>query len=321
MNCTTEEITRAATIIKDGGIVAFPTETVYGLGADATNPKAVAKIFEAKQRPRFDPLIVHVADLSQIDQIVTSVPKSATTLIEKFWPGPLTLILPKKDTIPDIVTSGLDGVGIRMPANETARTMISLSEKPIAAPSANKFGSISPTCAAHVSEQLGSNVDMILDGGNCNIGVESTIISFMQEKPVLLRPGGLPVEMIESVIGTILIPDPTDYHHASPGRCLRHYAPLTPLKFGSNITIPEGNLRIGLLSLKPPAHAEGFTRVEVLSQSGDLNEAACNLFATLRRLDSAKLDLIIAEKVADTGLGRAINDRLYRAANSRSSES
>lgn len=314
-----EKISKAAKIIQDGGIVAFPTETVYGLGADATNPNAVARIFEAKQRPRFDPLIVHIAEKSQLSEVVTSVPPKAQQLIDKFWPGPLTLILQKQQIIPDIVTSGLQGVGVRMPDNEIAQKMISLSGRPVAAPSANKFGSISPTCATHVEEQLGSSIDMILDGGPCNIGVESTIISFTNETPVLLRHGGFPVEQVQKEIGTVIIPDTSDYKNASPGRCLRHYAPLTPLRFGYSPDFHHlGNLKVGILSLKTPAEIENFAAVEILSRNGDLNEAACNLFSALRRLDSAKLDLIVAEKVPDQGLGRAINDRLFRAANSRS---
>ncbi|HEX3019182.1 MAG TPA: L-threonylcarbamoyladenylate synthase [Chitinispirillaceae bacterium] len=311
-------ISEAAVIIRRGGLVAFPTETVYGLGADATNPAAVARIFEVKERPKLDPLIVHIAEHNQISQVVKSVPPKAAILIEKFWPGPLTLILQKQEIIADIVTSGLPGVGIRMPDNETARTMISLSGKPVAAPSANKFGSISPTCAAHVSEQLNDSVDMILDGGNCSIGVESTIISFMYDDPLLLRPGGLSLESIQKEIGKIIIPDISDHKNASPGRCLRHYAPLTPLQLIQTATISQNNQKIGLLTLKEKELTDHFTTVEILSKTGNLNEAACNLFAALRRLDAAGLDLIIAEPVPDEGLGRAINDRLYRASIKRS---
>lgn len=319
MNSSIKQISEAAAIINKGGIVAFPTETVYGLGADATNPTAVARIFEAKQRPRLDPLIVHIAELTQINEVVYSVPPKAALLIEKFWPGPLTLILQKKEIIPDIVTSGLSGVGVRMPDNKIARSMISLCGKPVAAPSANKFGSISPTCAAHVSEQLGGCVDMILDGGSCSVGVESTIISFMNEDPVLLRPGGLGLESIQKEIGKVVIPDTTDYKNASPGRCLRHYAPSTPLRFNKDTESFNNNMNVGLLTLKGDLTGD-YKVVEVLSKTGNLNEAACNLFAALRRLDSVGLDLIIAEKVPDEGLGRAINDRLLRASASRNNE-
>lgn len=314
-----KQISEAAAIIRKGGIVAFPTETVYGLGADATNPAAVARIFEAKERPRLDPLIVHIAERAQIHVLAKSVPPKAEHLIEKFWPGPLTLILPKKENIPDIVTSGLSGVGIRMPNNNIARAMISLCGKPVAAPSANKFGSISPTCASHVSEQLGNCIDMILDGGNCAVGVESTIISFMNEDPLLLRPGGLSLECIQKEIGKVIIPDASDFKNASPGRCLRHYAPSTPLRFSQDIAFIDKNQRVGLLTLKTKP-TNDYSAVEILSKTGNLNEAACNLFAALRRLDSAGLDLIIAEKVPDEGLGRAINDRLYRASTKRNGQ-
>lgn len=319
MTCDIEDIKKAAAILQNGGIVAFPTETVYGLGADATNPTAVARIFQAKERPSFDPLIVHIAEKSQVDEIVSDIPASAQKLMNKFWPGPLTLILPKKKTIPDIVTSGLQGVGIRMPDNANARKLISICGKPIAAPSANKFGSISPTCANHVKEQLGNRVDMILDGGSCRVGVESTIISFIDKTPVLLRAGGLPLEIAEEEIGKIIIPDTSEYKNVSPGRSLRHYAPLTPLRFETVIPPFEDGKRVGFIGLKRPANPDKFYKLEIISESGDLNEAACNLFSALRRLDALKLDLIIAIKVPDTGLGRAINDRLFRAANNRGS--
>ncbi len=200
-----ELIHHAAEIIKRGGIVAFPTETVYGLGADAFNPLAVARIFEVKRRPSFDPLIVHVANPADVKKLVKEIPSNAKKLIERFWPGPLTVVLLKEEDIPDIVTAGLPTLAIRMPSHPMALSLIKESNSPIAAPSANPFGYLSPTTAEHVREQLGDQVDLILDGGPCPVGVESTIVSFLEERPRLLRPGGVSLEEIESIIGKVEI--------------------------------------------------------------------------------------------------------------------
>lgn len=312
------EIIRAAGIIRNGGIVAFPTETVYGLGANALNATAVAKVFQAKQRPEFDPLIVHIHDVDQLPLIAESIPRQARILIRKFWPGPLTIVVPKTKCVPDIVTAGLPNVGIRMPNNPDALALIKESGVPVAAPSANKFGCISPTCAAHVREQLENSVDAILDGGNCSVGVESTIVSFAHEKPLLLRPGGLAIEEIENLIGPLSRPDPESLTDASPGRALRHYAPATPLNIGIS-PFRKSDLRKGILSFRTVASEKmnEYEAVEVLSESGDLNEAACNLFAAMRRLDLLNLDIIEATEFPSNGLGLAINDRLKRASQPR----
>lgn len=306
-------ISAAAVVLRDGGLVAFPTETVYGLGANALNPKAVARVFETKGRPRFDPLIVHVADFVQLGEIIADFPPKAKALAKRFWPGPLTLVLPKKNVVPDIVTAGLKAVAVRIPAHPVALDLIRAAQRPIAAPSANRFGRISPTCAAAVKEELGESVDVVLDGGPCRVGVESTIISFADREPLLLRPGGVGAEEIETIVGPLLIPDRTEARPLSPGRLPRHYAPRTPLVLwsGSNLTI-DGK-RIGLLTLQPPLNQDHFVAVEVLSKSGDLHEAAANLFAAMRRLDSLGLDLILAYPVPNHGVGLAINDRLLRA--------
>lgn len=306
-------ISAAAVVLRDGGLVAFPTETVYGLGANALNPKAVARVFETKGRPRFDPLIVHVADFVQLGEIIADFPPKAKALAKRFWPGPLTLVLPKKNVVPDIVTAGLKTVAVRIPAHPFALDLIRAAQRPIAAPSANRFGRISPTCAAAVKEELGESVDVVLDGGPCRVGVESTIISFADREPLLLRPGGVGAEEIETIVGPLLIPDRTEARPLSPGRLPRHYAPRTPLVLwsGSNLTI-DGK-RIGLLTLQPPLNQDHFVAVEVLSKSGDLHEAAANLFAAMRRLDSLGLDLILAYPVPNHGVGLAINDRLLRA--------
>jgi len=307
------EIQKAAEIIQEGGLVAFPTETVYGLGADALNPYAVARIFEVKNRPQFDPLIVHVADMRQAEILALKFPDKALKLIEKFWPGPLTVVLPKAAIVPDIVTSSLPTVAIRVPNHPMALELIRESGRPIAAPSANPFGGVSPTTAEHVRQSLGGSIDMILDGGACVVGVESTVISFVNKEPVLLRPGGVPLEEIQALIGQVLVQSKAaDTPHA-PGQLESHYAPRTPLFLGTPLELLPAGKKVGLLAFQKPMDASAFAAVEVLSDHGDLRQAAANLFAALRRLDGMNLDAIYALPVPDQGLGRAINDRLAKA--------
>jgi L-threonylcarbamoyladenylate synthase len=304
-------IDQAVAALRHGaGLIAFPTETVYGLGADALNPRAVARIFEAKNRPSFDPLIVHVRRMEDVAELVTSIPASARQLAEAFWPGPLTLVLPKREVVPDLVTAGQPTVAVRVPAHPIALELLERAAIPIAAPSANKFGSVSPTTAEHVEEQLADAVDVILDGGRCTVGVESTIISLVSARPILLRPGGTPLEAIEAVIGAVEIPPPDALPSASPGRLSKHYATRTPLVLAP---AEVHGKRAGLLSLLEPEGADDYHAIEVLSPTGDLREAAANLFAAMRRLDAADLEVIVATPVPEVGLGRAIMDRLRRA--------
>jgi L-threonylcarbamoyladenylate synthase len=315
MENNNELIQHAAEIIKRGGIVAFPTETVYGLGADAFNPLAVARIFEVKRRPSFDPLIVHVANPADVKKLVKEIPSNAKKLIERFWPGPLTVVLLKEEDIPDIVTAGLPTLAIRMPSHPMALSLIKESNSPIAAPSANLFGYLSPTTAEHVREQLGDQVDLILDGGACPIGVESTIISFLEERPRLLRPGGVSLEEIESIIGKVEVHAIGEERPHAPGMLPRHYAPRTPIVLDwdkKNLDIYK-NKKVGLLAFREHRNNLKFSKVEVLSKKGDIREAAANLFAAIRRLDTLDLDLILAEPIPEVGLGRAIMDRLRRA--------
>lgn len=309
-----EVILKAAEIIRRGGIVAFPTETVYGLGANGYDPLAVARVFEVKRRPSFDPLILHVADPSDVEKLVKGIPSDAKKLIERFWPGPLTVVLLKEENVPDIVTAGLPTVAIRMPKHPMALSLIKESKCPIAAPSANPFGYLSPTTAEHVCEQLGDQVDLILDGGPCPIGVESTIVSFLENKPRLLRPGGVLLEEIETIIGKVEISSIKD-RPSAPGMLSRHYAPRTPivLDWSEKSLDSYKGRRIGLLAFKEPDPSLKFNHMEVLSKKGDLREAAANLFAAIRRLDALSLDLILAEPVPEIELGRAIMDRLRRA--------
>lgn len=308
-----KSIEEAAHLLGAGGVVAFPTETVYGLGADVFHPQAVARIFEIKQRPHFDPLIVHVCHTGQIPRLVQEFPATAQELIERFWPGPLTLVLPKSEEVPDLVTAGLPSVAIRMPGHPLALELIRQAGTPVAAPSANRFGCISPTTAQHVVDQLGGKVDLIVDGGACQVGVESTIVALTADEPVLLRAGGTPVEEIERVVGRVHLLNKDPERMMAPGQLRSHYAPRTPLVLCQTPPAVRRTDRAGLLALRPPASPHGFTAVETLSASGDLREAATHLFAAMHRLDAMGLEIIYAERVPETGLGRAINDRLRRA--------
>jgi L-threonylcarbamoyladenylate synthase len=312
---TDENIARAADIIKSGGLVVFPTETVYGLGADAMNPDAVARIFEVKNRPFFDPLIVHISDISSVGELADDFDAKARALVEEFWPGPLTIVLPKSSIVPDIVTAGLQTVAIRMPSHPVALKLIERSGTTIAAPSANLFGYLSPTSAGHVESQLGGSDVMILDGGPCAVGVESTIIKFGGKKPVVLRLGGLTIEEIENSTGRVDI-ETESTNPEAPGQLIYHYSPMTPVRVINKIPDEIKGKRAGLLSFAGKNTA-GFPVVEVLSASGDIREAAARFFGCLHRLDEAGLDMIYAEKVPEEGLGRAIMDRLIKASKRR----
>jgi len=311
---TPDAVARAAAQLRAGGVVAFPTETVYGLGADATNDAAVARIFSIKNRPSFDPLIVHLAEPAALSTVVATCPDAARRLVARFWPGPLTVVLPKAERIPDIVTAGLPSVAVRVPAHDVARALIAAADRPIAAPSANPFGYVSPTTAAHVAAQLGDAVPTILDGGECRVGVESTIVSFLADVPVLLRPGAITLEMLEAELGPVRIgvdaPLPT-----APGQLPRHYAPHTPVTIVDDpgAIAPTDRAGAALLSATPLTDTAGFATVRILSPTGDLEVAAAGLFATLRALDSSGVRQVYAVRVAEQGLGRAIMDRLRRA--------
>ena len=316
------EVSIAAEALQRGELVAFATETVYGLGGVALWPPTVARIFEAKGRPTFDPLIVHVPDLRAVRELVTEFPPLAERLAREFWPGPLTLVLPKAACIPDLVTSGLSSVAVRIPRHPLALELLRQVGLPIAAPSANLFGRVSPTTAAHVADQLGDRIEWILDGGPCEVGVESTVLAIPASGPAtLLRPGGITLEQIEAVIGPVLLPsidsaceaDNSQRPQLAPGSLPQHYAPATPVFLGDLADAPPRG-RYGALAFQHCPNPERYAAVEVLSPSGHLSQAAAALFAALRRLDTQPLDGIIAERFPVEGLGRAINDRLKRAA-------
>jgi len=310
----------AARSLADGGLVAFPTETVYGLGADANNPAAIARLYQAKGRPSFNPLIAHVFDL-RAAQRIGRFDAPALRLAEAFWPGPLTLVLPKVSDCPvaDLATAGLDTVGIRVPAHKVARQILRAFGGPVVAPSANLSGHVSPTSASHVSSDLAGRIDLIIDGGPVEVGVESTIVGCL-EAPMLLRPGGVPREQIERVLGHPLKQPARDADGDSsqplaPGMLASHYAPRSRLRLNAeNIEAGEALLAFGP-SLPPDAG--GATAIMNLSARSDLTEAAANLFGYLRALDAKAARAIAVMPIPQDGLGEAINDRLRRAAMGR----
>lgn len=349
-----KDISKAIKLLNKGEVVAIPTETVYGLASNALNEKAVLKIFSIKNRPSFDPLIIHTDFFYKIKPLIKNIPDKAKILAKKFWPGPLTILLEKSDLIPDIVTSGLSTVGIRIPNHPLTLSLLEKLDYPLAAPSANPFGYISPTNAKHVNDQLGNKIEYILDGGECSIGLESTIIGFEtsmtgtnytnkiitdnqknawsnddsssqnQEKIVIYRLGGISIENIENEIGKVEIQNKGS-NPKSPGMLDNHYAPKIPLYFGDIESMLEKfkNKKIAIISFYKNYQNEfsitsSFSKINIiknfiLSNKKDLKEAAHNLFSSMRKADNLNIDLILAEKFPNKGLGMAINDRLLRA--------
>lgn len=336
-------IEEGASAIREGRLVAFPTETVYGLGANALDPAAVARIFEAKERPANDPLIVHIAHIGQLAQVALRVPPAARKLGLAFWAGPLTLILPKTASIPDIVTAGLPNVAVRVPAHRVARALMEMAGVPVAAPSANLFSRPSPTTAEHVIADLGGRIDLVLDGGPTDIGLESTIVDFSVDPPVLRRPGGITLEQIRELVPEVEV---VASHAAAgqpqlaPGQLLRHYAPRAPLYFyegevsavltriaaDARAAVAAGE-RVGilapaedLLALAPLIAAQaGLGRIKTIPYGirADSSMAAHELFAALRAFDDTEVTVILASPIGAGGLGTAIRDRLMRAAEGR----
>jgi L-threonylcarbamoyladenylate synthase len=310
VSATPQAIRQAARALARGDIVAFPTETVYGLGANALDESAVAKVFAAKERPQFNPLIVHVPGLTEAETYAV-VDGTARKLAEAFWPGPLSLVLRKCPGCPiaDLASAGLDTIALRAPAHPIARSLLAEAKLPIAAPSANRSGRISPTTAPHVEAELGDILVMILDGGPCPLGLESTVVSLAGPAPTLLRLGALPREAIEAVLGQKLAQAQSDEPVASPGQLASHYAPETKLRLGAtSVSSNEALLAFG------PHAPKGAAATVNLSASGDLKEAAARLFGALRELDQAGAATIAVMPIPNQGLGEAINDRLQRAA-------
>ncbi len=324
LSTSEEDLKVAAAALVNGKLVALPTETVYGLGADAWNEGALLRVFEAKRRPAFDPLIVHIASLEGLEPLVElsalspAAAKRVDLLSRSLWPGPLTLILPKKPAVPDLATSGLPTVAVRFPAHPVARRLIELSTGAVAAPSANPFGYLSPTLATHVAEQLGDRVDFIVDGGPCTFGVESTVLDVTGEEATILRPGGTERSLIEEVIGPVQLFNRTVATPTSPGQLPSHYAPRVPLSLYepgglSALESRDDEAALFFSDATRAAARPGWGRTAVLSSGGNELEAASRLFAILHELDSSGLSRIRAERCGLPGLGAAIDDRLFKA--------
>jgi L-threonylcarbamoyladenylate synthase len=316
MTQISSDISKAIELLNKEDVVAIPTETVYGLAGNIYSEKAIRKIFEVKQRPLFNPLIVHIPSIDHLEKIVREFPVKAQKLAEAFWPGSLTLILPKRLNIPEIVTGGKDTVGVRIPNHPVTLSLLKQLSFPLAAPSANPYNRISPTSSDHVKAYFENTLSMVLEGGECKNGIESTIIGFENNEAILYRLGGISVEDIEKIIGKIQIRNKSDTTPNAPGMLAKHYAPKTKMfllddldKFIEN----NKSKKIGILKFKENLNTASVEHIEILSKSGDLKEAASKLYSTLHKLDSLNLDLIVAERFPDVGLGKSINDRLERA--------
>lgn len=310
-----KDVLKAKAILEKGNLVAIPTETVYGLAGNALDLSAVTKIFQVKNRPSFDPLIIHTNSLERASSFLKHIPDMAYQLAEALWPGPLTLLLEKQPTVPDLVTAGLDRVAIRIPNHPMTLQLLMQIDFPLAAPSANPFGYISPTEAAHVDEQLGDRLEYILDGGPCTIGVESTIVGFEDGQPWVYRTGGTSTEQIEALIGPVSVQSHSTSNPKAPGMLKSHYAPRKPLILGDLQALIQQNAgkNFGILSFDKLFDTIAADKQIVLSPTGSTQEAAQKLFGALRTLDKMPIELILAEYVPASGLGKAINDRLKRA--------
>jgi L-threonylcarbamoyladenylate synthase len=311
-------IQAAVAALQNNEIVAMPTETVYGLAGNAYSEVAVQKIFALKNRPHYNPLIVHIKSAHFLQQVAKNIPVVAIQLADAFWPGPLTLVLEKQDHIPDLVTGGKNTVGVRVPGHPIALELLEALDFPLAAPSANPFGSISPTTAKHVADYFTGRLDIILDGGSCDKGIESTIVGFENGEPILYRQGSTKTEDIEKITGVLKMRVHANNESVvAPGMLSKHYAPSTTTILTDDITSDiqkYSGKRIGVLQLSPTTLPSFVIAVETLSQTGNLEEAAKNLYAAMHRLDHQNLDFIIAQKMPAVGMGIAINDKLERAA-------
>jgi L-threonylcarbamoyladenylate synthase len=310
------DINQAKIFLEQGNVIGIPTETVYGLAGNAFDIEAVTKIFEVKNRPTFDPLIVHTNSVERLKDFVQYLPEKALFLAQKFMPGPLTLLLPKHESIPDLVTSGLDSVAVRIPNHALTLELLTNLDFPLAAPSANPFGYISPTSAQHVNQQLGEKIPFILDGGECQIGIESTIIGFENEEVIVFRKGGLAIEDIEKVVGKVRVNTHSSSNPKAPGMLKSHYSPKKDLLiFDKKVFEKETKKeQIGYLAFQEYNVNLPKSNQLILSESGSYKEAAKNLFAFMRQLDAMEIEKIYVELLPEIDLGRAINDRLRRAA-------
>lgn len=312
----TTDIAEAVACLNREEVIGLPTETVYGLAGNIFSEKAIRNIFSIKQRPLFNPLIVHIGRAEMVEQIAQNIPLQAYQLITAFWPGPLTLVLERKAGIPDLVTGGKDTVAVRMPNHPMALALLEMLEYPLAAPSANPFGSISPTTAQHVASYFPQQLELVLDGGPCERGVESTIVGFPDGVPTLYRHGSIPAEDIEAELGQLAYLTRKEHAPDAPGMLSRHYAPATRIILSTDVAktaAANTGQKTGLLLFSQPLQMTNIVHQEILSPKEDMKEAAMHLYAAMHRLDQMGLDLIIAQRFPDIGLGRTINDRLERA--------
>jgi len=316
MSIVSSNINRAIQLLSEDQLVAIPTETVYGLAGNAFSEKAIRSIFEVKKRPFFNPLIVHTHSIDAVTNFISYFPEKAKLLAEAFWPGSLTLVLNKKPLVPDLVTAGKNTVAVRIPNHKVTLELLKLLPFPLAAPSANPFGSISPTQSKHVAEYFSSTIPMVLEGGACENGLESTIVGFEDEEPVVYRLGAISLEEIEAIVGEVIVKNISKSAPSSPGMLLRHYAPSTPTVFVQDIPLElsrHKNKKVGVLSFFADFSKYDNVQTIILSSSKDMKQAAAQLYAGLHQLDQLDLDIIIAERFPDHNLGKSINDRLFRA--------
>ena len=316
MNIVSKDIAKAVEILSNENLVSIPTETVYGLAGNIYSEKAIKRIFAMKERPFFNPLIVHIHSPKQLTNIVSHIPPKAQLLADTFWPGSLTLVLKKKSTIPDLVTAGKSTVAVRIPNHPVTLELLRQTGFPLAAPSANPFGCISPTQSTHVSNYFEGKLSMVLEGGSCQNGIESTIIGFENDEPVLYRLGSISLEEIEKVIGKVSVKNKKEKSPNAPGMLSRHYAPQTTTYLvddAATFIKDFPNQKIGVLIFNKKIDAPNIVVMETLSLQDNLKEATSKLYATLHHLDTFELDMIVAERFPDVGLGKSINDRLNRA--------
>lgn len=311
-----KDILKAKIYLDRGEVVAIPTETVYGLAGNATNPDAVAQIFKVKNRPHFDPLILHTHNLAAVQHLLQEIPEKAYKLSQKFWPGPVTILLEKKTLLPDLITAGMNRVAVRVPNHPLSFELLRKLDYPLVAPSANPFGYISPTSAKHVEDQLGNQIKYILDGGTCNIGIESTIVGWEGDKSIIYRLGGVTKEALEDILGPIELLPHSSSNPKAPGMLKSHYAPRKKIILGNLDELIEEykDKKLGIIAFKETILAKADIKQVILAPDGEMETAAKNLFSSLRALDEENVDIILAEEVPSHGLGRAINDRLRRAA-------
>lgn len=319
MTIISKDITKAIDILTNEDVVAIPTETVYGLAGNIYSEKAIRKIFAVKKRPLFNPLIAHVPSIESAEALAADFPEKARMLADAFWPGSLTLLLKKKATVPDLITAGKDTVAIRIPNHPVTLELLKNLPFPLAAPSANPFGGISPTSAQHVENYFKDSISMVLEGGSCQNGIESTIVGFENKEPVIYRLGSISMEEITAVIGNVTLKNKKEVAPSAPGMLSRHYAPNTKLYLVDNVANflqDYPNKKIAVIRFSEELKSSNVAHLEILSATKNFKEAASKLYTTLHKLDTLDLDMIVAEKFPDVGLGKSINDRLERATKS-----